>query len=241
MVEEPKTVKKTTETKETKAEVKEEKSALKFSQKDVEGVVHKRVHQERNKWEDKLAGHDIDDLIKAKESQDEAEKKREIEKGNFEKVLNETVEKKDEIISSLESQLHNTKVDEAIVNAASKHNAINPEQVKTLVKPSVKLTKDSDIEIIDANNQKRYNADGKPLSVDYAVKEFLTNNPHFQKAGQSGSGSEGKIGGGKTSPFDILNMSSDELADKMRDPDFRDKYNKEHRSKRSSRIDVKTG
>ena len=87
---------------------------------------------------------------------------------------------------------------------------------------------DSDIEIIDANNQKRYNADGKPLSVDSAVEEFLTKNPHFQRAGQSGSGSEGKIGGGKPSPFDILNMSSDELADKMRDPDFRDKYNKEH-------------
>ena len=240
MVEEPKTVKKTTETKETKAEVKEEKSG-KFSQEDLDGVVHKRVMQERKKWEDKLSGHDLNELVSAKESQNEAEKQKEIDKGNFEKVLKDTVDKHKEEISSLKSQLHNTKVDEAIVNAASKHNAINPEQVKTLVKPSVKLNKDSDIEILDANNQKRYNADGNPLSVDSAVEEFLTKNPHFQRAGQSGSGSEGKIGGGKPSPFDILNMSSDELADKMRDPDFRDKYNKEHRSKRSSRIDVKTG
>ena len=240
MVEEPKTVKKTTETKETKAEVKEEKSA-KFSQEDLDGVVHKRIMQERKKWEDKLAGHDLTDLVSAKESQDEAEKKRDIDKGNFEKVLKDAADKHKEEVSSLKKQVHNMKVDEAIVNAASKHNAVDPEQVMTLVKPTVRINKDSDIEITDANNQKRYNADGKPLSVDYAVKEFLTNNPHFQRAGQSGSGSEGKIGGGKTSPFDILNMSSDELADKMRDPDFRDKYNKEHRSKRSSRIDVKTG
>ena len=240
MVEEPKTVKKTTEKKETKAEVKEEKSG-KISQEDLDGVVHKRIMQERKKWEDKLSGHDLTDLVSAKESQDEAEKKRDIDKGNFEKVLKDAADKHKEEVSSLKKQVHNMKVDEAIVNAASKHNAVDPEQVMTLVKPTVRINKDSDIEITDANNQKRYNADGKPLSVESAVKEFLTNNPHFQRAGQSGSGSEGKIGGGKTSPFDILNMSSDELADKMRDPDFRDKYNKEHRSKRSSRIDVKTG
>ena len=161
MVDEPKTGKKTTETKETKAEVKEEKSG-KFSQEDLDGVVHKRVMQERKKWEDKLSGHDLNELVSAKESQNEAEKQKEIDKGNFEKVLKDTVDKHKEEISSLKSQLHNTKVDEAIVNAASKHNAINPEQVKTLVKPSVKLNKDSDIEILDANNQKRYNADGNP-------------------------------------------------------------------------------
>jgi hypothetical protein len=36
-------------------------------------------------------------------------------------------------------------------------------------------------------------------------------------------------------------MTPDELADKMRDIDFREKFDKEHRSKRNSRIDVKTG
>ena len=231
MVEEPKTVKKTTETKETKAEVKEEKSG-KFSQEDLDGVVHKRVMQERKKWEDKLSGHDLNELVSAKESQNEAEKQKEIDKGNFEKVLKDKEE-----ISSLKSQLHNTKVDEAIVNAASKHNAINPAQVKTLVKPSVKLNKDSDIEILDANNQKRYNADGNPLSVDSAVEEFLTKNPHFQKAGQSGSGSEGKIGGSTTSSLkDLQGMSQEDIANMMSTPDGLERYRKIRANKRAKSI-----
>ena len=60
-------------------------------------------------------------------------------------------------------------------------------------------------------------------------------------AGGSSVETKSAIGGGKPSPFDILNMTNEELASKMRDPEFREKFNKEHRSKRSSRIDVKTG
>ena len=90
MVDEPKTGKKTTETKETKAEVKEEKSG-KFSQEDLDGVVHKRVMQERKKWEDKLSGHDLNELVSAKESQNEAEKQN-LAFDDYEKELNKSIQ-----------------------------------------------------------------------------------------------------------------------------------------------------
>ena len=101
----------------------------------------------------------------------------------------------------------------------------------------MKLNKDSDIEILDANNQKRYNADGNPLSVDSAVEEFLTKNPHFQKAGQSGSGSEGKIGGSTTSSLkDLQGMSQEDIANMMSTPDGLERYRKIRANKRAKSI-----
>ena len=68
-----------------------------------------------------------DQLLKAEE---EKQLEAERAKGNFEKVLKETVSKKDSEINTLKQRLQSQMVDGAIINAASRYKAISPEQVK---------------------------------------------------------------------------------------------------------------
>ena len=48
----------------------------------------------------------------------------------FEKILKEQAEKSNKEIAGLRSEIEKVKVDGALVTAASKNQAINPEQVK---------------------------------------------------------------------------------------------------------------
>ena len=73
----------------------------------------------------------------------------------------------------------------------------------------------------------RYNGKGEPVSIDEAVSEFLTQNPHFQSATPSGSGSVANVGKVDPKPFDIGALD-------MAKPEDRAKfaaYRKDRRSK----------
>ena len=97
------------------------------------------------------------------------------------------------------------RVDKQLINAASKHKAINPEQIKSLLKNNVHLNKDGKVEVVDNSGTPRYNKDGDLLTVDEAVQEFLTHNAHFQSATPSGSGSVANVGQSNTNK--TLNIS----------------------------------
>jgi hypothetical protein len=75
------------------------------------------------------------------------------------------------------------------LNSASKHKAINPEQVVRLVKEKVRLNDAGDVEVIGDNGTPRYTESGELMGVDQYVNEFLSQNTHFVQAGPSGSGS----------------------------------------------------
>jgi len=110
-------------------------------------------------------------------------------KGEFETILKTQAEKSSEKISALTSELQKIKVDGALLNAASKYKAVNPEQVVRLVREQVKMSETGQVEIVDPNSgNTRYTEAGTPLDVDTAVGEWLKANPHFVSAGQSGSG-----------------------------------------------------
>jgi hypothetical protein len=126
---------------------------------------------------------------------DDASLQAQKERGEFESILKDTVSKKDQEINAYKTRLHQTLVDGALLNAASTNNAINPDQVSTLLKHHVRLAEDGTVEITDSNNAPRYNDKGDLLSVNEAVSEFLTANPHFMRASAGGSGSQGNTGG----------------------------------------------
>ena len=86
-------------------------------------------------------------------------------------------------------KLHKVKVDGALLNAASKHKAINPDQVVKLVRDQVKMSETGQVEIVDPKTgNTRYTESGEPLDIDNAVQDWLRANPHFVSAGPSGSG-----------------------------------------------------
>lgn len=183
-----------TETVQTQEETKT------FSQDELDRIVADRIAREQRKFDKKLNGINLDEareLLSAKEQADlEAQKQR----GEFDTILKQTVEKKDAEIHSMKSRLQETLIDGALTSAASRHNAVDVSQVTTLLKGKTRLAADGTVEVLDANGTPRYNDSGDLLSVNEMVAEFLTANPHFVKASQGGSGSLGNAGGSTSKP-----------------------------------------
>jgi hypothetical protein len=149
------------------------------------------------------------DLVQREEQRLLDEQKK---RGEFEKILKETAEKKDQAINQLRNQLNSIKVDGALLNTASKYRAVNPEQVVQLVKGKVRLNETGEVEVIGDNGTPRYTESGELMSVDGYVKEFLQSNPHFVQAGPSGSGSTSNTNSKTVQEVDIskLDMNNPE-------------------------------
>jgi len=142
--------------------------------------------------------------LTAQEEQRKLEEQK--KRGEFEKILKDTAEKKDSEIDQLRNQLNSVKVDGAILNAASKYRAVSPEQVAKLVKDNVKLNDAGEVEVWGENNAPKYNDKGDLLSVDEYIKVFLETNPHFSQAGPSGSGAKSNTQPDGIKDVDISNL-----------------------------------
>jgi hypothetical protein len=204
-----------TQTHETEAMTSEQSTQdQKFSQEDVDKIVADRIARERRKFEKRYEGVDIDTYKELTAKQEKEREDRLKAKGEFERVLKETVEKKDTTIKTLQSQISNIKVDGALVDTASKYRAISPNQVVKLLKDQVRLNETGDVEVVDAKTgQTRYGEDGTHFTIDGLVREFITENPHFVSAGPAGSGTttkKGDSGAGATIDITKLDMSNAE-------------------------------
>jgi hypothetical protein len=200
-----------------------------FRQEDVDKIVAERIQRERAKFEKRYSDVNLDEyrsMIADKERKElEAKKQR----GEFEKILEETVSKKDSVIQDLQKQVHSIKVEGAILNAASSKKAVNPQQVTRLLQDRVKLTETGDVEIVDENGAPRYGDDGKLLTVDQYVTEWLTDNPHFVASTPGGSGSQSQTANNNTG--DKIDISKLDMTRK----DHRDIYAKWRAERASAR------
>lgn len=177
-----------------------------FTQDDLERIVEQRLMRERKKYEKKLEGVDLDEARRLLEEKQQAEIERQKEKGEFEKVLQQLAEKKDSEINQYKTKLQEIQVDGALINAASQHGAVSPDQVVALLKNKTRLGDDGSVEILDNDGSVRYNDSGTPMQVNELVSEFLTANPHFVKASPSGTGSKGAAGGSTQKPSSVADM-----------------------------------
>ena len=198
------------ETVETPKEVKAETKA--FTEEQVEAIVQRRLERERSKISKKLDGIDIEEAKQLLEEKKQKEQELALQRGEFEKVMKETVSKKDTEISKLVSELQKVRIDEQLVNVASGLKAINPNEVKSLLRNSVKLNDSGNVEVVGENGTPRYNEKGDLMSVNELVAEYLNNNPHHLSATPSGTGSQSGIGGDTPKPMSIkdLDMSNPE-------------------------------
>tara|TARA_R110000772_G_scaffold98775_2_gene198307 strand:+ start:206 stop:892 length:687 start_codon:yes stop_codon:yes gene_type:complete len=177
-----------------------------FSQTELEKIIEQRLARERKKFEKQIDGIDISEARKLMEEKEVAEIERQKERGEFEAILKKTAEKKDSQINTLTQRLQQTLVDGALLTAASQSNAVNPDQVVSLVKAQTRLAEDGQVEVVDTNGSVRYNDSGDPLSVKDLVSDFLTANPHFVRASPSGVGSQGAAGGSTQKPDTVAKM-----------------------------------
>ena len=177
-----------------------------YTQEDMDRVVSDRLARERKKFDKQLDGINLEEARQIMLEREQAQIERQKEKGEFEQVLKQTNEKKDQEIAKLTAALHSTKIDGALFTAANRHNAIDSEQVATLLRNRVRLSDDGMVEVIDDNGTVRYNDNADPLSIDEAVSEFLTASPHFVRATAGGAGTMGNAGGSTPKPTSVADM-----------------------------------
>ena len=178
-----------------------------FTQSELDKIVADRLARQSRKFENQIGDIDLDQARQVLKERDEANLQAQKERGEFESILKDTVSKKDQEINAYKTKLHQTLVDGALLTAASGNNAVNPDQVSTLLKNQVRLSDDGTVEVLDSNSVARYNDKGDLLSVNEAVSEFLTANPHFVRATQGGSGSMGNAGGSTQKPPTVAEMN----------------------------------
>jgi len=164
-----------------------------FTQDELDKIVADRLSREQRKFDKLTSGIDLDEAREAIDEKAAAGVESQKARGEFELILKQTVEASNLKISTLESKLQSTLVDGALLSAASSNNAVSPTQVSTLLKHLVRLAEDGTVEVTDGKVA-RYNNKGDLLSVNEAVSEFLTANPHFVRATPGGTGSQGHAG-----------------------------------------------
>lgn len=180
-----------------------------FSQEDVDRIIQNRLKQVEKKYENI----DIEEYNGMKHKQAEAEKANMIKREQFEELLQKQKSEYDTKLNSLQGELHKTKVDGALLEAASRHKAVNPTHISNLMKNQVKLGENGTVEVLDSAGNVRYNTETAELvSVDEAVKEFITQNTYLRSASPSGAGTgavKGKSASGEVK-IDTLDMKKPE-------------------------------
>ena len=133
-----------------------------FSQEELDRIVADRVQREKRKLDKKLEGIDLEEARQLMLEREQATIERQKEKGEFESILKQTVEKKDMEISQYKQRLESTLIDGSLLSAASKYNAVEPNQVAQLLRSSLKLADDGSVEVLDSNGTVRYQRKGRP-------------------------------------------------------------------------------
>lgn len=164
-----------------------------FTQEELDRIVKERLARERSKILKQYEGIDVDRYRQLLEAQEAKEQEEQAKRGEFEKILQTTVQKKDTTIQQLQNELMAIKVDGSLLNAASQRKAVNPKQVARLLKDQIRLNQSGEVEVLDDSGSVRYTDEGTAMSVEDLVSEFLNTNPHFVNAGPSGTGSQSKV------------------------------------------------
>lgn len=201
-----------------------------FTQEELDRIVKDRLSRERGKILKQYEGVDVERYRQLLEADEAKQHEEHAKRGEFEKILQSTVSKKDSTIQQLQKELQAIKVDGSVLNAASGRKAVNPQQVVRLLKDQIRLNERGDVEIIDDQGTIRYSDEGSAMTVDQLVGEFLSTNPHFVSAGPTGTGSHSavaKANGNLGSP-DVNNLN-------MNDPKDRAVY-REHMKSKGIRI-----
>ena len=128
---------------------------------------------------------DLGDIEELRAMRQQAERQRIEEatkQGNFERVLQDLASKKDAEIARRDEIIRNYRIDNPLLDAAARMRAVAPDQVRNLLRNSVRLNADGEVEITDENGDVRYSERGRALTVDELVGDFLNRNPHFVQA-----------------------------------------------------------
>lgn len=165
---------------------------------------------------------DPNELRTLRQQAEEKAQAEAIKRGEFEKTLQELAAKKDAEIHKRDKQITEYKVNSPLLDAAARYKAVAPDQVRNLLANSVRLGESGEVEVVGTDGAVRYTDDGKSLSVDNLVREFLDSNPHFVQATASTTQSNSNVLGAKQEKFDLNKLD-------LTKPEDRAKYTEARR------------
>jgi len=142
-------------------------------------------------WED--LG-DPEELRQLKSDSERRKTEEAKKRGEFDKIIAELAEKKDAEIRKRDEIIRSYTIDMPLVDTAAQLGAVNPSQVKQLLKPFVRMNDAGEVEILDDKGSVRYSDRGTPFGVKDLVNEFLETNLHFRAAGPATTNGRSNIG-----------------------------------------------
>ena len=188
-----------------------------FTQEQLDNIIKSRLEAEKTKHQRQIdeVKRQEEEALKAKQVQ-EAKSKAELEK-----LMKQRISEKDTEILKYKTEIKKERIDNSVLSVASKHKAISPSQVVSLLKDDIKLNDDGRVEILDNNSNIRYNSKGELLTIEERVKEFLDANPHFRQGSLAGSGSQSSIEGKTVKPFNIQDLDMSKSEDRAKYAEYR--------------------
>lgn len=205
----------------------ENQEEVQFTQDQLERVVEERLARQRRTILKKYEGIDVAKYNTLVDDHETREKEAALKRQEFDTVLKKSMDKKETTIHKLQSELHSIKVEGALLNAASNKRAIKPQQVVNLLKESIRLAEDGQVEVTDSKGVVRYTDEGSLMTADQLVEEFLQTNSHFITGNSAGSGSTSNA---KSNGFAGA-MNFDNIAElDMNNPEHRKIYGKAQRA-----------
>jgi hypothetical protein len=194
-----------------------------YTQEEVDAMMAKTRSSVEHKVAKKYSAYeelgDVETIREAVEQSNKLREKKLMEKGQFEKILQEKAQHYETELSKRDNVIREYKVNTPLINAAAKYKAVNPEQVRDLVAKSVRLNDNGDVEVVDAEGKPRYGDNGLPIPVDDVVREFLDSNPHFVQATPSTTNAQSVTGRNASAKLDLSQLD-------MQNPEHRAKFQK---------------
>lgn len=189
-----------------------------FTQDEVNALMARTKSQLEKKFSSRYEDlGDPDELREIVNQHRRSKEDYQLKRGEFEKVLQEKLASRDAEISKRDKIIEEFKLNTPILDAAARFRAVAPEQVKSLIRNSLRLNADGEPEIVDREGKVRYDDAGRPLSVDSFVQEFLAQNPHFVQPTPSTTATRSNMGSVKADKLDVSKLD-------MKNPEHRKIY-----------------
>jgi len=178
-----------------------------FTQAEVNAILAKTKSQLEKKYTSKYEElGDPDQLRQIVSEHQKIQQEQQLKRGEFDRVIQELAAKKDAEIQKRDRVIESFKVETPIVDAAARYRAVNPDQVKALIRNQVRLSPEGEVEVLDEKGGVRYDDSGRPVSVDSFVQSWLQNNPHFVSAAPATTNTKSNVTGNATKKVDITKL-----------------------------------
>lgn len=178
-----------------------------FTQDEVNAILAKTKSQLEKKYSSKYEElGDPEQLREIVSQHQKAQQEQQLKRGEFDRIIQELAAKKDAEIQKRDKVIESFKVEAPIVDAAARYRAVNPEQVKALIRNQVRLGSEGEVEVLDEKGSVRYDDSGKPVSVDSFVQSWLQSNPHFVSAAPATTNTKSNVTGNTTKKVDMSKL-----------------------------------